>query len=792
MAIDRTGISSLETGASDITYSGNEGPKSPQEEMQIAGGEYNRVLELIEKVREGGPLSEEEKMELQGLIQTLTAKGIPVEQLIGEQQGRGGIQMASAADPMLEEEYEKYVFEMEEQGLQPMSFEEFRQQAVAGMADGGIARLGYANGQLVKPGPGRPGYRGWQDYAIDSSPKADNAPKGDEGPKYSRPDVMDKSPGQIEREVKALQDKAKTFDQDFGAKDYVALDKYMKKKNLYPQQDLEILTGTGEKDIPDTVDPEKRIDDRKFTWREKLFQNALRANKLKAAQQFGWLPSSKYGTFSGGMLDSMQAMPGWLEDMTQEEFEQFLKAEKSIPAEMQRKTKYDFSKYERGEDLMGRVFQGQDLLNKGQLTQGEFNTLFPGPPNLAPGEGGPEFKPDPCKGPNPPAWCTAEPDPDPDPDDPTIPTDPVTGTAIANQYNIPGASNFYSNLPSALPTGQTTGVTFDPIAEMLKYQYAADGGRIGYAGGGITDLRQGYFLGNLVKGLLKPFKGLARGVKKFSKSKAGKLAILAALGYGTGMFGGGSGMFGSGAGKGWLKDIGTKLIGQKPFISNPLIKGDVGTGGSTGLLGKMFLKKGAPSWSLANISPMKSILMSMGIGGLTSLFGGKENMPPWLKRWYADNQMWNEKFAGISEPSNLQHIRFAADGGRIGYAGGGNDEDHRAAALSAMYGLRKKAQEGGLMDMGGMEKDYRNEGGFVPIGGQARADDVPARLSKNEFVFTADAVRDAGGGDIDAGAEVMENVMENLEQGGQVSKESQGLEGARNMFATAQRLEGVL
>jgi hypothetical protein len=107
-------------------------------------------------------------------------------------------------------------------------------------------------------------------------------------------------------------------------------------------------------------------------------------------------------------------------------------------------------------------------------------------------------------------------------------------------------------------------------------------------------------------------------------------------------------------------------------------------------------------------------------------------------------------------------------------------------------GGRIGAQEGGLMDLGGMEKDYRNEGGFVPIGGQERADDVPARLSKNEFVFTADAVRSAGGGDIDKGAEVMENVMEHLEQGGQISQESQGLEGARNMFATAQRLEGVL
>ncbi len=105
---------------------------------------------------------------------------------------------------------------------------------------------------------------------------------------------------------------------------------------------------------------------------------------------------------------------------------------------------------------------------------------------------------------------------------------------------------------------------------------------------------------------------------------------------------------------------------------------------------------------------------------------------------------------------------------------------------------RVMAQEGGLMDLGGMEKDYRNEGGFVPIGGQERADDVPARLSKNEFVFTADAVRAAGGGDIDKGAEVMENMMENLEKGGKVSEESQGLKGARDMFATAQRLEGVL
>ena len=104
-------------------------------------------------------------------------------------------------------------------------------------------------------------------------------------------------------------------------------------------------------------------------------------------------------------------------------------------------------------------------------------------------------------------------------------------------------------------------------------------------------------------------------------------------------------------------------------------------------------------------------------------------------------------------------------------------------------GGRVAAQEGGLMNLGGMEKDYRQEGGFVPIGGEEKADDVPARLSKNEFVFTADAVRAAGGGDIDEGAAVMERLMENLEAGGEVSEESQGLEGARNMFANAQQLE---
>ncbi len=71
-------------------------------------------------------------------------------------------------------------------------------------------------------------------------------------------------------------------------------------------------------------------------------------------------------------------------------------------------------------------------------------------------------------------------------------------------------------------------------------------------------------------------------------------------------------------------------------------------------------------------------------------------------------------------------------------------------------------KDGGLMNLGGKEMDLR-KGGFVPIGKKERADDVPARLSKNEFVMTADAVRAAGGGSVNEGAKRMYKVMNDLE-----------------------------
>ena len=87
----------------------------------------------------------------------------------------------------------------------------------------------------------------------------------------------------------------------------------------------------------------------------------------------------------------------------------------------------------------------------------------------------------------------------------------------------------------------------------------------------------------------------------------------------------------------------------------------------------------------------------------------------------------------------------------------------KGGIASLKKGGRVKRAGGGVMDLGGMEKDYRFNGGFVPIGEYEKKDDVPARLSKNEFVFTADAVRAAGGGSINKGAQKMYNTMKTLE-----------------------------
>ena len=149
MAIDRTGISSLDTGASDITYTGDQGPKSPAvKEMEMAG--MMDEISVAFEIEHGYDISLANPEMRENFIQKWKEENF-YDRSRAPVQGRDGIQMSSA-DPMLEEEYNKYVFEMQEMGQEPMSFEQFKQQAVAGMAEGGIARLGYKDGYSVQGG----------------------------------------------------------------------------------------------------------------------------------------------------------------------------------------------------------------------------------------------------------------------------------------------------------------------------------------------------------------------------------------------------------------------------------------------------------------------------------------------------------------------------------------------------------------------------------------------------------------------------------------------------------------
>lgn len=134
------------------------------------------------------------------------------------------------------------------------------------------------------------------------------------------------------------------------------------------------------------------------------------------------------------------------------------------------------------------------------------------------------------------------------------------------------------------------------------------------------------------------------------------------------------------------------------------------------------------------------------------------------------------------------------DGGRIGYKDGANrvsellitragilakDPDADVSDIDGeIFQLTGKTFKsvGGISDIptgkmrknnaGVVERDYRDEGGFVPVGIKERADDVPAMLSKNEFVMTADAVRGIGNGSVEEGSKKLYNTMKKAEQVG--------------------------
>lgn len=311
--------------------------------------------------------------------------------------------------------------------------------------------------------------------------------------------------------------------------------------------------------------------------------------------------------------------------------------------------------------------------------------------------------------------------------------------------------------------------------------------------GGIMSLeepRQGYFLGKLVKKAKKA-------VKKVVKSPFGKAALLAA----PFLMGGGAGSIGSFFGKGSFN----------PFMAKGKFSG----------LGSLLDKAGLIT-STGGLTGMGKLASIAGVSGLGGLLAAKEQDEDDEIDISDIDRGEGIDFSDIVRRAKLNDPEFRflppsqftntyAEGGEVG----GRkimvdrlevevmpDESEERAMLDAMMNdidevmpedrkmefyrllipqLRRSGEmsdseykglmgelfgegkaDGGIMNLGGNEMDLRG-GGFVPLGAKEKADDVPARLSKNEFVMTADAVRAAGGGSVDKGADKMYKMMKQLE-----------------------------
>jgi len=362
--------------------------------------------------------------------------------------------------------------------------------------------------------------------------------------------------------------------------------------------------------------------------------------------------------------------------------------------------------------------------------------------------------------------------------------------------------------------------------EFLAYINPQEAAMLKYMGGaGIPINSSGipsYFVKSIgkaisgaVKGVTGAVKGAVGAVKDIASSDIGKLALLAAGGY---YLGGGS-LFGlqraGMSGFSFANLPGAGLFQQaKTGIGNLLLgtPGDIGGRvAGTGLLSKL----GGAAKAIGGSNLLSAGLGFLGGAATTMLTPqqietGMQRNPTAVRAYLAQYYKNINPEATESEAeqyANEQTREYAAEGGLIGrqeYGIGGlisqminnNPEIFKKLQMSSpvkqlqaryMMNLnpemdeeevidyiRENAAYGGPMgeprenQQGIKELDYRQEGGFVPVGIKEKADDVPAMLSKNEFVFTADAVRGAGNGDVEKGAQRLYNTMKTLENGGTV------------------------
>ena len=261
----------------------------------------------------------------------------------------------------------------------------------------------------------------------------------------------------------------------------------------------------------------------------------------------------------------------------------------------------------------------------------------------------------------------------------------------------------------------------------------ADGGMMG---------RQQYFLGSFVK---KAVKGVTGAVKSFAKSDLGKAAILGAGIYGLGGGAGLSSLFGKA--KTFLGGLpGAEAIGS--YLGTKGGKTLLMAGAGT-LLGGLAAK--------AEQGDPEAVAATRDVGALRNyLTEGYRNLG------YTEDEIPQLVEQGVSEYSQDRARVGAAYGGRIGYAFG-NPEDN-AMRASGIMNLPLNQNPAGVTEL-----DLRETGGFIPpVGVKEKADDIPAMLSNNEFVFTAKSVRNMGNGDVNKGAQRMYDMMKYLEKGGRV------------------------
>ena len=170
----------------------------------------------------------------------------------------------------------------------------------------------------------------------------------------------------------------------------------------------------------------------------------------------------------------------------------------------------------------------------------------------------------------------------------------------------------------------------------------------------------------------------------------------------------------------------------------------------------------APKTAEGFLGTTKAITKAAGPAVTTQITQDAINTAKQAEQDYLDELAEYERVSGEAQTASDDARRTAI---RAAMIAGNHSEDVITETLS-LLGLKDggvvKMKDGGIMDLGGKEMDLRG-GGFVPIGKKERADDVPARLSKNEFVMTADAVRAAGGGNINEGARRMYETMNRLE-----------------------------